>query len=182
MTTVSWVDVVLVALLMVSVAFGIRQGLIRQAVLLISMYVSTALAASYHVQLAASLVDTFPTASVEMARSVAFISIALLLSVALTWLLWIAYRETKLPTMFVVDAVGGSALGIIIGVIAINLLLTVAWYSMATPWTDANEVKHFLQTGLTESALEEMFRSPMPLITATLRPWLPAGIPALLGS
>ncbi len=182
MVIVSWLDVVLVVMLIVSIAFGFTQGLLRQAVLLLAMYIATVLSAQYYPYLATMLGGPFHSEEAEITRAVAFVVLAVALTLPLTWLLWAAYRQTKLPDVVMLDSLGGAALGGIIGVFSISLTLVLLRYSMAVPLPEDSPIVYYLHMGLSKSYLQEAFHSSMPLIHATLRPWLPQGIPMVLSS
>lgn len=177
---ISWLDVVMVLIVVGSIAFGFRQGLIRQLSLFISGYIATVLSAQYHGVLARLLVDLFDAKNPEIARIVAFVMLLILFTVVVTWIVWTAYRETKLPTVVVLDHVGGAMLGVIIGLAAASLTLVLARYALDIPWGEGSQIRYLLHTGVLNSAFQEVFISPLPLIHALLRPWLPAGIPVLL--
>ena len=127
------------------------------------------------------LVDMFDAKNPETARLVAFVMLLILFTVVVTWIVWTAYRETRLPTVVVLDRVGGAMLGVIIGFAAGSLTLVLARYALDVPWGEGSQIKYLLHTGVMDSALQGVFISPLPLIHALLRPWLPAGIPVLLG-
>jgi uncharacterized membrane protein required for colicin V production len=182
MITISWLDVLMVLVLLGSMAFGLRQGLLRQLILLLALYLGVVVAANYYAQAGELIVNTVaPSASVEMARIVAFVALFVIFTFVLVVGFWTAYRQTKLPTAYMLDEVGGTVLGAVAGIILINLLLVIGWQILETPWPDGVGFTSFLQAGLVESSLKEAFRVPMPLIQAALRPLIPADVPLLLG-
>ena len=180
-TTVSWLDVVMVLMLVGSIGFGFHQGLLRQLVLLLAIYVATVAAAQYYEQFTGVLLVYF-TSSVEVDRAVSFLTLTVAFTLMSTWLIWSAYRQTKLPSVVMLDEVGGATLGGLIGVFVIGLTLSLTQYATQAPWPDGNPVKELLHTGLVNSSLDVLFRSSLPLIQAAIHPWLPAGIPRVLGS
>ncbi len=178
----AWLDILLVVLLVSSITFGFHQGLIRQLVLLVATYISTILAAQYYRLLSNVILQVFPSSVTEVADLVAFVALAVLFTAVATWMLWTAYCETHLPSVIMLDELGGAVLGGIIGVFAISLMLVLARYSLQAPWPEGSPFKYILQTGMLNSMLQPAFSSPLPLVQATLRPWLPFGIPTVLGS
>lgn len=179
--TISWIDLVMVLMLVGSIGFGFHQGLLRQIVLLLALYIATVLSAQYYEQFTDWLVLYFPS-SLEVARVIAFLLLAVALTILATSLIWSAYEQTRLPSVVMLDEAGGAALGGLIGVFIIGLTLTLAHYAVQAPWPSGSPIKELLHTGLINSALEDMFSTSVPLIQAALRPWLPSGIPLLLGS
>jgi uncharacterized membrane protein required for colicin V production len=181
MITISWLDIVMVLVLLGSMAFGLRQGMLRQLILLLSIYLGTVVAANYYPQVGDFLVSTIATsASVEMAGIVAFVALLIVCTFVLIAAFWSAYRQTKLPSSYMLDEVGGTVLGALVGIVLVNLLLAVAWQVLETPWPDGIGFTAFLQSGLVESSLKGAFSVPMPLIQASLRPLIPADVPLLL--
>ena len=180
--TISWLDAVMVLMLLGSIAFGFHQGFLRQLVLLIAMYVGTVLSAQYYEGVTKLILTYVPSSTTEVARVVAFVLLAVVFTIAATWLIWSAYRQTKLPSVVMLDETGGAILGGIIGLFVIGVALTLIQYAMGVPWPTAGPVKEFLHAGLINSALRDLFSSPLPVIQAALRPWLPSGIPLMLGS
>lgn len=179
-TTISWIDLVMVLMLVGSIGFGFHQGLLRQLVLLGALYIATVLSAQYYEQFTDWLLVYFP-GSQEVARVVAFLMMAAALTVLATWLIWSAYQQTKLPSVVMLDEAGGAALGGFIGIFVIGLSLSLAQYAVQAPWPVGAPVRDFLHAGLINSGLEDLFSTSVPLIQAVVRPWLPSGIP-LLGS
>ncbi len=182
MGTVSWLDVVLVLMLCASIGFGFHQGLVRQICLMVAVYLATVLAAQYHGVVSRLLTTAFPGAQSELAPIMAFVLLLGTFSLLTTWSIWTAYRQTKLPSVVMLDEVGGTFLGCLIGIFAISVTLTILQYALQAPWPEGSPIRYLLHIGIRDSGLQSAFGSPLPLIHAALRPWLPDGIPAVLGS
>lgn len=179
--TISWLDLVLVTMLVASIAFGFHQGLLRQICLMVSLYVAAVLSAQYHGHLASLLASLFP-ASTEMARVFAFALMLAALTFIVTWLIWNGYRQTRLPDAVVLDSLSGAVLGGVVGILVTSMAVVLAQYLLEAPWPEGNPIKYYLHEGLSDSAMQGVFRSPVPLIHATLRFWLPDDIPLMLNS
>ena len=180
MAAISWLDVILVLILVTSIAFGFNQGLLRQGFLLMAMYVAMVLSAQYYGYVASLILTAFPSDNTEIARTIAFVVTGITLTVALTWLIWAGYRQTKLPDVMVLDSFGGAALGGLIGLLAISLTLVVVRYAVMAPWPEGSPIRYYLYLGLNHSSLQSALTSSLPLLHAALRPWLPEGIPSVL--
>ncbi len=179
---IGWMDVLLVLSLVVSIIFGFHQGLVRQVVLLASLYISTILAAQYNQQAAELAIQAFPSATAEFAALISFLALVGLFTIAVTWLLWTAYCETRLPSVVMLDEMGGAVLGGVIGAFVLSLALVLLRYALQAPWPESGPLQHNLQMGLLNSSLQFAFSSPLPLVHAAIRPWMPFGIPGILGS
>jgi uncharacterized membrane protein required for colicin V production len=173
----SWLDVLMVVILVAAIGIGFHQGLLKQAFLLISMYISTVLSAQYYGYLSGLLRRIVPTSSPQITDLLGFFVLLVAFTIVITWLAWTAYKETKLPTTVVIDNMTGSVLGAVIGLFVIALTLMLAQYAVRAPWPEGSTIKFALNLGLSNSALQSAFSAPMPILEAALRPWLPADLP-----
>ncbi len=176
----SWFDILLIGLLAGGIGFGFFQGLLRQAFLLIAIYVGTALSAKYFEHPSALLLRIFPTATPEITNMVGFLALLVAFTVGITWLIWSGYKETKLPQVFVLDRLGGATLGGVIGLFAISITLMLTHYALQVPWPPDSTVRYVLLTGLNASLLQDTFSLPVPVFQNVLRPLLPQSVPFAL--
>ena len=178
-----WLDIALVVMLVTNIAIGFHQGLARQLTLLISFYISIVLSFQYHMLLAGLIIWAFKSTTWVIAELVAFLILVGVFAVIVTWVLWTAYCETKLPsTLSVIDELGGAMLGGITGAFLLSIVLLLIRYALQAPWPEGSPIKYILYTGMLNSSLQSAFSSPLPLVQASLRPWLPSGIAFMLGS
>lgn len=173
----SWFDVLLVFMLVSSIGVGFHQGLVRQAFVLMAIYTATVLSAQSYGYLSAMLIRTFPTSSLEVTDLIAFVMLLFAFTVLVTWFIWSSYQVTRLPTALMLDNMTGAVLGSVIGLFAIALTVVLTQYAVQAPWPDGSPVKYALRVGLNNSALEDLFATPLPIMEAALRPWLPSNIP-----
>jgi hypothetical protein len=73
-------------------------------------------------------------------------------------------------------------LGGVVGVVSISVTIMLIHYALQAPWPADSPAKQLLQMGMFNSSLQGAFSSPLPLIHAALRPWLPMGLPTMLSS
>ena len=175
--TGSWLDVLLVVMLVTSITLGFHHGLLKQGFLLVAMYIATVLAAQYYSYVSSILLRSFPSAAPVIADSIAFALLATAFTVGLTWIIWRSFKGTKLPSALILDNMGGAILGSVIGLFAISLTLMLVRYAVQVPWPDGSTVKFALSTGLSGSLLQDVFSTPMPIVQALLHPLVPAGLP-----
>ncbi len=173
--TGSWLDILLVLMLVTSIALGFHHGLVRQGFLV--MYIATVAAARYYTYGSDLLIRTFPSTTRAISDSIAFVLMATFLTIILTWMTWRSFRETRLPAAIVVDNMGGAILGSVIGLFVISLTLMLVRYTVEAPWADTSSVKFALYTGLANSILQNVFSTPLPIVQSILHPLVPAGIP-----
>jgi uncharacterized membrane protein required for colicin V production len=173
----SWFDVFLVLILVGSIAAGLHLGFLRQALLLVVLYLATVLSAQYYGDLSALLMRMVPSASRDITDLLGFLLLLAASGVGVTSLVWTCYQDTRLPAALLVDNVGGALVGSVIGLFAIALTLLLTHFAVQAPWPDGSPIKLVLQVGLADSALQDIFSTPLPIVEGALRPLVPAGIP-----
>ena len=173
----SWFDVLAVGIMVGCIALGMRTGFLRQAFLLLAMYISAVLAAQYYAHISGFARMVAPASNPQMTDVLSFIFLFALFTLVVTLLIWAGYRETRLPGLPLVDNLGGALFGIVGGMFAIALTIMLATYTISAPWPEGSAVKYALSIGLGNSALEPVFSLPMPLFQGALRPLMPANIP-----
>jgi uncharacterized membrane protein required for colicin V production len=174
---VNWFDVLLVLVLVGSIAMGFHQGLLRQAFLLLAIYIGTVLSAQYYGHLASLFLQIFPAASTDIADMIAFIVLLVAFTMVVSWLIFAGFKETKLPNVAMVDNVGGSLLGGVFGLFAIAMTLMIGQYALQVPWPEGSSVRFALSNGLNGSVLSGMFGLPVPVFQSVLNPWMPSNVP-----
>ena len=173
----SWIDVILVLMLVTGITVGFYQGLLRQAFLLLAIYIGTVLSAQYYGHVSSLLVRAFPSSSIDMANVVSFLFLLATFTIVISWLIFTGFKETRLPSLVIMDNVGGASLGGVFGLFSISLTLMIAAYSLQIPWPDGSPVKYALSVGLSNSELSGLFSTPLPIIQSALKPWLPGNVP-----
>jgi len=173
----SWFDVLLVLMLVTSIAIGFHQGLLRQAFLLMAIYIGTVLSAQYYGYLSGLLLMAFPSSNSDMTDVLAFLVLMVAFTIMVAWLVFKGISESRLPSIAMVDNLGGATLGGVFGLFAIAITLMIAEYALQVPWPDGSNVRFALFTGLNNSLLSATFSTPLPVFQSALRPWLPANVP-----
>ena len=176
---VNWVDIGISFMLLTGMLTGIRQGVIRQAILLGSVYVSTVLAAQYY-STTGDLLDYFFRDSDPLARSFAAFALVFFLSLlAMNWLGHTVYGNTRLPILPGADLVGGAALGLVSSWLLSSVALVILNYGLHVDWVGIEPTVLLVREQMRQSFLSPMIYSNLPLFVSALRPWLPAGLPSL---
>ena len=149
----SWLDIVIVAVLAISAFFGLKAGLIKAVLSLAGMIIGVILAGHLHVPLSEQL--TF-IARAEIAKVVAFVIILLgvmiVAAVLARFLKWV----TSLMMLGWVNHLGGAAFGLALGSIFCAALLAT-WVK----WLGVGET-------IAESIVAPVLLDKLPLVLAFL--------------
>ena len=175
----SWLnpfDFLIVLALFGGVALGFVRGLVRMALSLIVLYVAAALAMVFHPNLG-GLINKMSGLPLAVAEGLAFLLILAAVAILLNFLLRRAYRETELPGLRQVDQLGGMVVGFVLTVIWIGLCLLVLAFMLSTPVTSDDTLRLSMVNYFQNSNLIPIFYKFLPIALATLRPWMPKGLP-----
>lgn len=170
------IDLALILIIALGIFIGLAQGLIRQALTLVSFYVALVLAAQYYPYTGATLgywIGGDPSARNTLALLLTFAVFAL----CLTWLTRFIYTQTGLPGVPFIDHVGGAALGFIWSWALAGVLLSLLTFSLTASWGTWEASRYDLQADVTHSAVAPLVNQALPTVYGSLRPWLPLGLP-----
>jgi len=150
----SWLDLVLVVVLVVGAFLGLRMGIIKAVLSLAGVIVGVVLAGQYYIALADILPFFSETSDVAKIVSFAIILIVVMViaAVAARFLKWAA----SVMMLGWVNHLGGAVLGLILGAIFCGALLAI-WVK----WLGAGDV-------ITESMIAPVLLDKFPLILALL--------------
>jgi len=150
----SWLDLVLVVVLVVGAFLGLRMGIIKAVLSLAGVIVGVVLAGQYYIALADILPFFSETSDAAKIVSFAIILIVVMViaAVAARFLKWAA----SVMMLGWVNQLGGAVLGLILGAIFCGALLAI-WVK----WLGAGDV-------ITESMIAPVLLDKFPLILALL--------------
>ncbi len=116
-----------------------------------------------------------------LTNALAFFGIFFLVLSIVNFLALDAYKSTKIRLIPIFDHIGGMLLGVVSMWIILTIATNVLSFAVNTQgWTgSAAGMQAFLKNGLDNSRIAELTASTLPMIVATIRPWLPTGLPAL---
>lgn len=180
MTSVNSIDVVIAVCMVMGMAAGFRQGLLRQAIDVIAVYVAVALAAQYSGLLAGLLAPSIRINQTALG-SLTMFGVFALAWLTLHGLSYLIYPSTTLSQLAMFDRVGGAGLGLAVGTTIIGVGLTLFVFILQAPWGMNYTNQQSLVTMVASSRLDAVIQSYLPSFFDTLRPWLPRGLPAMFG-
>ena len=88
-----------------------------------------------------------------------------------------AYLDTELPGLRQVDQLGGMVVGFVLTIVWIGLGLLVLAYMLSVPVTASDTVRVSMISYFQDSNLIPIFYQFIPIAVATLKPWMPKGLP-----
>ncbi len=176
----NWLDFLIFFLVILSMAVGFAQGLLRQVIGLAALYIGSILGAQYYTVIS-DFVRTLSsqTSSTRFLNAFSFFVILIFVTLLINWLAYDAYRSTKIRLIPLVDQLGGTLLGLVTMMIMLSIALPVISFSTSEPWPWSETTRQFIIGGLGTSRLLPVFDSFKPLLLEALTPWLPSGLPSV---
>lgn len=180
MSSFNWLDFILIFMLLVGMAIGYAQGLIRQFIGLAAVYIALVIATQFFVPLTRFLGSATLNPPNTLTNALSFFAIVLVVIVVLNLLGQDAYRQLRFKLPALIDHLGGLLLGVGSMWIILTVSISVLQFASNTQaWTNAEGYRLILINGLTNSRIAEVTTTTLPMIVGSIRPWLPAGMPAI---
>lgn len=180
MSSFNWLDLILIFMLLVGMAIGYAQGLVRQLIGLAAVYIALVIATQFFVSLTQLVTSVTLSQPNTLSNALSFFAIALLTLFVLNLLGQDAYRQLKFKLPALLDHLAGIFLGVASMWIILTVVVNVLTFAANTQaWGNAEGYRVILNNGLTYSRIAEVTASTLPMIVATIRPWLPGGLPAI---
>ena len=176
----NWLDFLIFFLIILSMGIGFATGLLRQVIGLAALYIGAILGAQYYTVIGDRIRGFAPQSSSDRFLSAfAFIVILMVVSSIINWLAYDAYRSTHIHLAPLLDQLGGTVIGLVTITISISLVMPVISFATGEPWPWSEATRQFVLSGIQSSHVLSLFDQLKPLLLSALRPWLPAGLPAL---
>lgn len=174
----SWLnpyDVLFTAALLGGAAWGFIRGLVRMAISLVVLYIAAVLAMTFYDNLGKliSYMSGFP---IYISEAIAFLLILAVIVIAFNAILRRTYRDTELPGIRQIDQLGGMIIGFFIACIWIGFAILVLAFVLGTPVTEESSFRTNLIGYFQGSNLIPVFYQLLPVLLATLQPWMPKGL------
>jgi uncharacterized membrane protein required for colicin V production len=184
---IPWLDIFLILLFVGLVALGFWQGLLREIWFLLSLYLSAVLASLYGDYLAglvgAQIQEVGPEGSAgSVSSALGFFVVFALGVIILFTILASLFAHLRLrASLLWLDKVGGISLGLITSFVLTSLVAYVLnAFLVGTGPQQTYAFWGILSNQRSSSPLLQAFLISRPVILATIRPWLPGGLPAFL--
>lgn len=176
----NWLDFILIFMLLLGMAIGYAQGLIRQLLGLAAVYVGLVIAIQFFVPVTQGFASLTRNPPNTLTNAISFFTLLVLTMFVLNLLGQDAYKSLKFKIYPLLDHLTGMALGVMSMWIILTVAINVLTFAINTQsWGNADAYRFILENGFTESRISEVTASTLPMIVATVRPWLPFGMPAI---
>lgn len=176
----NWLDFILIFMLLVGMAIGYAQGLIRQLLGLAAVYVGLVIATQFFVPLTQGFASITRNQPNTLTNAISFFTLLLAAMFVLNLLGQDAYKSLKFKIFPFLDHLTGMTLGVLSMWVILTVAINVLTFAINTQsWGNADGYRFILENGFTESRISEVTASTLPMIVSTIRPWLPFGMPAI---
>jgi uncharacterized membrane protein required for colicin V production len=175
----SWLnpfDILIIFALLGGAVLGFIRGLVRMALNLVVLYVAAVLAMTFYDK-AGRWIGYMSGMPPTISQGIAFLLILALTTIAITSVLRRTYRDTELPGIRQIDQLGGMVIGFFLATIWIGFSIVALAFMLGTPVTQDDSLRQNLIAYFQSSNLIPIFYSFLPVALATLRPWMPQGLP-----
>jgi uncharacterized membrane protein required for colicin V production len=169
-------DVLILLALLAGSAWGFVRGLIRMALSLVVLYVSAVLAMTVYERVGDYFTYMFGL-PMNISEGLAFLVILAVTSIVLNSVLRLTYRDTELPGIRQVDQLGGMVIGFFITCIWIGFTILAFAFMLGASIAEEEGLGVNLIAYFQRSNLIPIFYRFLPIALATLRPWMPKGLP-----
>lgn len=179
MLAFNWVDLAVLGILVLGLATGWLQGLIRQLIVLAALYLGAILATQYFTYLGTGMKSILVGTPGIIVNAISFFAIMLTVTAIINFLANDASRMNfRVPA--VLDRLGGMVLGLVGAWILVTLAVQVLAYSTGVAaWGDADNMRSFISDGIHSSRLADLAGATVPMLIGTIKPWLPSGLPSI---
>jgi membrane protein required for colicin V production len=176
---INLLDSVILLALLAGFAMGWYRGILRQLLGLAAFYVALVLGAQYHRTVAGWVMGIAPMANWVVVDAIAFIILFVLVLLLFNWVGYQVYTDTRIHFLRLLDGLIGSAFGAFTMMLEIIIGLSLLRFMVSVTWPGYDAMRQTLQTAMTGSFLEPIFLTAAPALYVLVRPWLPAGLPAI---
>ena len=177
----SWMDILLMLILMGGLAAGYVQGLARQAMSLGAIIAAIILATYLQVFLAAWFGFISPETPWVIRGSAAFLILVSLITIVLDLVARRVFPDTRLAVLGIFDRLGGILLGFFTICVQVSIAVLVFKFLTRLSWPMADSIRLVLIDGIESSALLPVFYGLLLVFVRIVGLLLPEGAPRFLG-
>jgi uncharacterized membrane protein required for colicin V production len=181
LTLPSWLnplDILIVFALLAGIAWGFVRGLVRMALNLAILYIATVLAMTFYPTVGRWLkMIAGSNLGKSITEVIAFVLILALTTAILHFIVSRTYKDTELPGVRQIDQLGGMLIGFVVISTWIGLTIVALAFILSATDTAISGLRDNLLMYFHNSRLIPIFYRFLPIVLATLRPWMPKGLP-----
>jgi hypothetical protein len=178
-------DILIILLFVIVAGGGFFFGVFRTASTGIAVYLATVVSATFYRRFGDLMIDAIGSISEAAAYFAAFMILFVGISILFSLVIISSVHPTSPKRRFaILDNLGGATLSIAIAFIAITMslaIMVVMIQAAAAASGDASGGLMGLVRRQTDaSTLAPLFLRLLPVLTATVQPWFPGGLPPIL--
>lgn len=169
-------DVLIIFGVLLGVGLGFIRGLVRMGLSLAVLYVSAVLGLTLHRPVGNWIIYIFGLPE-SICLGLAFLLILILASTLMNFVLRRTYKDTELPGIRQIDQLGGLIIGFFVACVWIGFAILVLAFVLEAPDIQNTGMQQNILAYFRKSALVPVFYEFLGIALATLRPWMPKGLP-----
>jgi uncharacterized membrane protein required for colicin V production len=172
-------DFLIVLVLLGGAALGFLRGLVRMALSLLILYIAAVVATTAYT-LAGRWIGYITSLPTTISQGLGFLLLLAVTAIVLNFVLRKTYRDTELPGIRQIDQLGGMIIGFFLATLWIGFGILVIAFILGAPGNEDSTLRLNLIGFFQSSNLIPIFYQFLPIALATLKPWLPKGLPDIL--
>lgn len=177
---IPWLDIFLGLVFLGLIALGFWQGMLKELMFLVSLYLGLILASLYGDYIGSWIQTQFGTTTHEVGSAWGFFIVILAATGLLFSIIYTFAGRYRLPaSLLPLDKIGGVVVGVVTSFLLTSFLAYIL-YAIIPVGPDEWAFSAALKFQLDRSPLLSLFLYSRPVILATIRPWLPAEFPSFL--
>jgi uncharacterized membrane protein required for colicin V production len=187
MDSVNGLDFAIVFAFLAIIGLGFFGGITRVLAAMFAIYVATVVSAMFYSELTDTFRSYVDNVSLSTAQLFIFMVTFLITALALGFALFRGFSNVRERRRFpIADNLGGVAMGITVSALAValaiivlSILLQVLNQTIGGGGSEA--IAGSIGNQLERSALAPVLLDVSPVVTRSIQPWFPDGLPAILG-
>ena len=178
-------DLIIIGTIGLMVGVGFFLGIGRVTSGIIALYFSAIVTATFYIPIANVIHGSVTQMNTSTAQLLAFVALFLGMAGIFSAVIARSFHSIALSGRFaILDNIGGASLGILIAAVTIALAMSVTTILLQVLTQTTSQagagILGMMRDQVQTSALVPIFLKLLPVLTSTLRPWFPSGLPSIL--
>lgn len=181
----NFLDILIVTLFVVVAGCGFFFGVVRTTSSMVAVYLATVISATFYERFGNLIMDLIGTISEAAAYFTAFMILFIGITTLFTLVIVSTIHPTAMKRRFaILDNLGGATISVAIAFVAITMSLAIMVVILQAAAVAAGDSSGGLMGSIRRqmeaSELAPLFLRLLPILTATIQPWFPGGLPPIL--
>jgi hypothetical protein len=178
-------DAFIITMFVLVAGGGFFFGVVRTTSSMVAIYLATVISATFYERFGDLLIAAIGSISEAAAYFAAFVFLFVGIATLFTIVIVSTIQPASMKRRFaILDNLGGATISVVIAFVAIAMslaILVVIIQAAAAASGDASGgLMGFVRRQMEASALAPLFLRLLPILTATIQPWFPGGLPPIL--